>query len=191
MALILATRNPHKLREVARLLLATPLEALPDDVVLPPETGETFAENALGKARAAAAQTGRAAIADDSGIAADALDGRPGVRSARYAGEQATDEENLQLLIAEVPPGSGLHYICSLAYVDPERGEERIFEAACDGHMAGAASGTGGFGYDPVFIPIDGDGIRTMAELSDAEKDAISHRGRALRAFEDWLARPD
>jgi XTP/dITP diphosphohydrolase len=190
-ALILATRNPHKLREVARLLLATPLEALPDDVVLPPETGETFAENALGKARAAAAQTGRAAIADDSGIAADALDGRPGVRSARYAGEQATDEENLQLLIAEVPPGSALHYVCSLAYVDPERGAERIFEAACDGRMAGAASGTRGFGYDPVFIPIDGDGVRTMAELSDAEKDAISHRGRALRAFADWLARPD
>lgn len=186
MALILATRNPHKLREFGRLLAVTELEPLPDAVELPPETGETFAENALGKARAASEQTGRAAIADDSGIAADALGGRPGVRSARYAGESATDEENLALLIAEVPPRSALHYVCSLAYVEPG-GEERIFEGRCDGVMAAARAGTGGFGYDPVFVALEDPQGRTMAELSDRGKDAISHRARALRAFEDWL----
>ncbi len=191
MALILSTRNPHKLREFGRLLTVTELEPLPDAVELPPETGETFAENALGKARAAAAATGRAAIADDSGIAADALDGRPGVRSARYAGEHASDQENLDLLIEEVPPASALHYICALAYVDPATGEERVFEGRCDGVMAELPAGSGGFGYDPVFIPLDGPAGLTMAELSDSEKDAISHRGRALRAFEDWLARRD
>lgn len=189
MALILATRNPHKLREFARLLVVTELEPLADAIELPPETGETFVENALGKARAAAEQSGRAAIADDSGIAADALDGRPGVRSARYAGEHATDAENLALLIAEVPPGSGLRYVCSLVYVDPRSGEERLFEGTCEGRMAGAASGSGGFGYDPVFIPLDDPQGRTMAELSDAEKDAISHRARALRSFERWFER--
>jgi len=188
MALILATRNPHKLREFARLLAVTELEPLPDAVELPPETGETFTENALGKARAAAAATGRAAVADDSGIAADALDGRPGVRSARYGGEHASDAENLALLIAEVPPGSGLHYVCSFVYVDPIAGEERVFEGRCDGVMAGAAVGSRGFGYDPVFVPVDDASGRTMAELSDAEKDAISHRGRALRAFEAWFS---
>jgi XTP/dITP diphosphohydrolase len=186
-ALLLATRNPHKLREFARLLSVVELEPLPDAVELPPETGETFEENALGKARAAAAATGRPAIADDSGIAADALDGRPGVRSARYAGEQASDAENLALLIAEVPPGSGLHYICALVYVDPQTGGERTFEGRCDGTMASAPRGSGGFGYDPVFVPLGEESGRTMAELGDDEKDAISHRGRALRAFEAWL----
>jgi XTP/dITP diphosphohydrolase len=187
MALILATRNPHKLREFARLLTVTELEELPGEVELPPETGETFEENALGKARAAAAATGRAVIADDSGIAADALDGRPGVYSARYAGEHATDEQNLAKLIAEAPVGSGLHYICSLVYIDPVAAEERTFEGVCDGSVAEAAKGSRGFGYDPIFIPSELSDGRTMAELSDDEKDAISHRGRALRAFEAWL----
>jgi len=187
MPLILATRNEHKLREFRRLLAVTELEPLPEMVELPPETGETFVENALAKARAAAAQSGRAAIADDSGIAADALGGRPGVRSARYAGEEASDEENLALLIEQVPSGSGLHYVCALVYIDPERGEERVFERRCDGVMAASRRGSGGFGYDPVFVPVDDGSGRTMAELSAAEKDAISHRGRALRAFEEWL----
>ena len=187
MSVILATRNEHKLREFRRLLAVTELEALPDTVELPPETGATFVENALGKARAAAAQTGRAAIADDSGIAADALGGRPGVRSARYAGEGASDEENLALLIEQAPPGSGLHYVCALVYVDPASGQEQVFERHCDGVMADAPSGERGFGYDPVFIPLDEGKGRTMAQLSDDEKDAISHRGQALRAFEEWL----
>ena len=128
------------------------------------------------------------AIADDSGIAAEALDGAPGVRSARFAGEQASDEQNLQLLIAGAPAGSGLTYICVLAYVDPQNGVERLFEGRCEGRMSAERRGTRGFGYDPVFLPAGGDG-RTMAELEDDEKDAISHRGEAVRALRAWLAR--
>ncbi len=186
---VLATRNPHKLREFNRLLAPAGItvQPLPDGVELPPETGDTFAANALPKARTAAAATGSAAIADDSGIESAALGGAPGVRSARYAGEQATDEENLSKLIEEAPPESGLRYVCVLAYVDPERGEERCFEGLSEGRMAAERRGERGFGYDPVFLP-DGDhGGRTMAELSDEEKDAISHRGRAARAFVQWL----
>jgi XTP/dITP diphosphohydrolase len=187
--LVLATRNAHKQREFARLLPAHEIEALPDSMVLPPETGDTFADNALPKARAAAAATGRPAMADDSGIEAAALDGAPGVRSARYAGPEATDAQNLDRLRREAPAGSALVYVCALAFVDPARGEERLFEGRCTGTMAAAPRGSGGFGYDPVFVPDDGDGARTMAELSDAEKDAISHRGRAARALAGWLAR--
>jgi XTP/dITP diphosphohydrolase len=187
--LVLATRNAHKQREFARLLPDHEIEALPESVVLPPETGDTFADNALPKAHAAAAATGRPAIADDSGIEAAALGGVPGVRSARYAGPDATDEENLDRLRREAPPGSALAYVCALAFVDPRGGEERVFEGRCTGTMAAAPRGGGGFGYDPVFVPDDGDGARTMAELGDAEKDAISHRGRAARALADWLAR--
>jgi len=187
-AVVLATRNAHKLREFRRLLPEAALEPLPDEVELPPETGETFAENALIKARAASAATGAPALADDSGIEADALGGRPGVRSARYAGETATDGENLDKLRAEAPPGSGLRYVCVVAFVAP--GEEpRLAEGRCDGRMADAPRGERGFGYDPVFVPADGDGERTMAELSDAEKDRISHRGRAAREAAAWLPR--
>jgi XTP/dITP diphosphohydrolase len=186
---VLATRNAHKRREFARLLEDHEIDALPDDVELPPETGATFADNALPKARAAAAATGRPAIADDSGIEAAALDGAPGVRSARYAGVDASDTQNLDRLRREVPAGSPLAYVCIVAFVDPDRGEERLFEGRCTGTMAGEPRGGGGFGYDPVFVPDDGDDGRTMAELSDEEKDAISHRGRAARALAGWLAR--
>ena len=186
MAVVLATRNAHKLREFQRLLPDTRLESLPDHVELPPETGETFAENALIKARAAAQATGAPAIADDSGIEADALGGRPGVRSARYAGEAATDSENLDKLRAQVPPGSGLRYVCAVAYVEPGHAA-RTVEGTCEGVMAAAPRGEGGFGYDPVFVPADGDGERTIAELTDAEKDRISHRGRAVREAAAWL----
>src|ERR1700688_111645 len=139
MRLLLATRHEHKLREVARLLAAARFDGgwqlvpLPAAVRMPPEDGCTFAANALGKARAAAAATGRMSIADDSGIAAAALARAPGVRSARYAGEQASDQENLAKLIREVPPGSALEYVCAIALVDPEQGLERIFEARCVG----------------------------------------------------------
>ena len=191
MRLLLATRNAHKLREFARLAEgragAVSIDPLPDGVELPPEDGVTFADNALGKARAAAAATGRIAIADDSGIEAVALGGRPGVRSARYAGEHASDEENLHKLLREAPAGSPLAYVCALAYVDPASGEERIFEERCTGTLAAAPRGERGFGYDPAFLPDDGVPDRTMAELSDAEKDAISHRGRAVRALLAWL----
>jgi XTP/dITP diphosphohydrolase len=189
-ALVLATRNPHKVREVARLLApaGVSVSALPADVELPPEDGDTFAENALPKARTAAAATGRAAIADDSGIEAEALGGGPGVRSARFAGVDAGDEENLQKLMREAPAGSALRYVCALAYVDPRGGEERVFFGECAGRLAGSRRGTGGFGYDPAFLPEETADGRTMAELTDDEKDAISHRGRAVRALLEWLS---
>jgi XTP/dITP diphosphohydrolase len=198
-SLMLSTRNAHKVREFERLLGATGItvEPLPDGVELPPEIGETFADNALPKARAAAAATGRVAIADDSGIEAEALGGRPGVRSARYAGEHAGDAQNLRKLLSEAPAGSGLRYVCALAWVDPRAGEEHVVFGECRGTLADHVAGEGGFGYDPAFLPDPGEGgesrgdggsVRTMAELSDEEKDAISHRGRAVAALLQWLS---
>jgi XTP/dITP diphosphohydrolase len=184
--LVLATRNAHKVREFASLLDGLDVVALPDEVELPPETGETFADNALGKARAAAA-TGRPAIADDSGVEAAALGGAPGVRSARFAGEDADDAANLAKLLREAPAGSRLAYVCVIAWVDGD--EERLFEGRCTGTLAAQPRGAGGFGYDPAFLPDDVADGRTMAELSPAEKDAISHRGRAAAALREWLAR--
>jgi XTP/dITP diphosphohydrolase len=188
--LLLATHNDHKRREFARLLgrsAGWEIEALPASVQLPPEDGETFAENAFGKARAAAAATGLLSIADDSGIAAAALGGAPGVRSARYAGEHASDRENLEKLLREAPAGSALEYVCAIAYVDPHNGTERLFEGRCSGRLAERVRGEGGFGYDPAFLADDGPPGLTMAELSDRQKDAISHRGHAARALRQWL----
>ncbi len=190
MRLLLATHNEHKRRELGRLLAGHEIALLPDAVQLPPEDGETFAENALGKARAAAAATGEVTIADDSGIQAAALGGAPGVRSARYAGEDATDEENLHKLLREAPAGSALAYVCALAYVDPVGKVQRLFEGRCTGRLAAEPRGEGGFGYDPAFLPDEGDAVPpglTMAQLSADQKDAISHRGRAARALEGWL----
>jgi XTP/dITP diphosphohydrolase len=186
--LVLATRNPHKLREFRRLLAPIGVHPLPNEVVLPPEDGQTFEANATPKARTAAAATGRVAIADDSGIEAAALGGAPGVYSARYAGAGATDTENLDKLLREAPAGSPLAYVCVLVYVDPQTGAERSFEGRCTGRLAQVPRGAGGFGYDPAFVPDDRADGRTMAELSDAEKDAISHRGRAARKLLTWLA---
>jgi XTP/dITP diphosphohydrolase len=185
--LVLSTRNAHKVREFEGLLDGHAVSALPDDVVLPPETGDTFAANALTKARAAAAATGLPAIADDSGIESEALGGAPGVRSARFAGEDASDAENLAKLMREAPTGSPLAYVCAIAFVDVR--EERVFEGRCTGTLAEAPRGTGGFGYDPAFLPDDVADGRTMAEISAAEKHAISHRGRAARALLEWLER--
>jgi XTP/dITP diphosphohydrolase len=190
MRLLLATRNEHKLREFARMLPGVQVDSLPDDVELPPEDGDTFEANALPKARAAAVATGRVSIADDSGIEAAALGGAPGVRSARYAGEGASDEQNLRKLLAEAPAGSPLAYVCALAYVDPSSGQERLFEARCTGRLAAEPRGDRGFGYDPAFLPDDAAEL-TMAELSDERKDEISHRGRAARALLEWLAAGD
>lgn len=189
MKLILATRNAHKVRELEPLLAPHELTLLPEEIELPPETGETFADNALIKARTAAQATGRPAVADDSGIAAAALDGRPGVRSARYAGEDATDEENLAKLLREVPPDGDTRvaYECVLAYVD-EQGELTA-HGSCEGELTHDIRGDGGFGYDPAFVPADLRDGRTMAELSPEEKDAISHRGRAARALAARLQR--
>jgi XTP/dITP diphosphohydrolase len=189
-ALLLSTRNAHKVREFQRLLMPAHITVapLPDEVTLPPEDGDTFADNALPKARAAARATGRIAIADDSGIEAAALGGRPGVRAARYAGPEATDEENLAKLMAEAPAGSALRYVCALAYVDPAAGAERMFFGYCTGRLADEPRGSRGFGYDPAFLP-DGDyDGRTMAELTDDEKDAISHRAGAVAELLAWLA---
>jgi XTP/dITP diphosphohydrolase len=185
--LVLSTRNPHKLREFEPLLAPHRVLPLPDEVELPPETGDTFAENATEKARAAADATGMTAIADDSGIAAAGLGGRPGVRSARYAGENATDEENLHKLLREVPNDDRrVAYVCALAYAEPH-GRVHVVEGRCEGTLAHEPRGNGGFGYDPAFVPVDRDDGRTMAELTPEEKDAISHRGRAARAFLAWL----
>ena len=188
-ALVLATRNRHKVREIERLLAAAQIavEPLPDAIELPPETGDAYAENALPKARTAAAATGQPAIADDSGIEAEALAGAPGVRSARYAGEAATDEQNLSKLMSEAPAGSAVRYVCALAYVEPRTGVERVFLGECRGTLAGAPRGSGGFGYDPAFLPTELDSGLTMAELDEAQKDAISHRGRAVRELVAWL----
>ena len=188
--LVLASRNQHKLREFRRLLepAGIAVEPLPDAVVLPPEDGDTFTANALPKARTAARALGRAVLADDSGIEATALGGRPGVLSARYAGEPSDDAANLAKLIAEAPAGSPLRYVCALAYADPQIGRERVFIGTCDGVMAAAPRGDRGFGYDPAFELPDDPAARTMAELGDAEKDRISHRGNAIRMLVDWLA---
>jgi XTP/dITP diphosphohydrolase len=189
-ALVLATHNPHKLRELREALPGIEIEPLPEGFELPPETGETFAENALAKARAAQAATGRAAIADDSGIVAYGLGGRPGVRSARYAGENASDEENLAKLVGEVGKQEDrrVAYLSVIALVTSE-GDQSLFEGRCEGTLAERPRGSGGFGYDPAFIPVDTgpDDHRTMAELTPAEKNAISHRGRAARKLAEHL----
>jgi XTP/dITP diphosphohydrolase len=190
--LILATRNEHKLRELAEILPGVELRPLPPQLEMPPEDGDSFAANALIKARAARAATGEAAVADDSGIEATALGGRPGVYSARYAGEDAGDAENLQKLLREVSAAGEdrrAAYVCAIALVDAD-GDEHVFEARCEGRLIDEPRGEGGFGYDPAFVPADtapGDG-RTMAELSAAEKHAISHRGRAARLLAEHLA---
>jgi XTP/dITP diphosphohydrolase len=187
--LVLATRNEHKLRELQGILPELELLPLPGEVELPPETGDTFAANAIIKAEAAVRATGLPAVADDSGIEAAALGGAPGVYSARYAGEHATDQENLDKLLREVPADGDtrLAYVCALAYVADPGGEPVLFEGRCTGTITHDPRGDGGFGYDPAFVPDDRDDGLTMAELSPADKHAISHRGRAARAFVDWL----
>jgi len=187
MRLVLATRNDHKLAELGKLLAPHEVVALPDGLLMPPEEGPTFADNAIVKARAAASATGETAVADDSGIEAAALGGAPGVRSARYAGEHATDAENLAKLLDEVPADGdrSVAYVCALALVWAAGGEE-VVEGRCEGRLTHDPRGSGGFGYDPAFVPEEGPGPepgRTMAELSADEKDAISHRGRAARAL--------
>ena len=186
MRLVLASRNRHKAREFAEILGVEEVVPLPDEVELPPETADTFSGNALIKARAAHRATGMAVIADDSGLVVDCLGGAPGVRSARFAGEDATDAENLDLLISalagEPDSDRAARYVCALAWITGD-GREEVFEATCEGRIVESPRGEGGFGYDPVFVPLDtgaGDD-RTMAELSPEEKNAISHRGRAAR----------
>lgn len=183
--MILATGNRHKLAEMKGLLPAIELKPLPGGFEMPPEDGDSFAANALIKARAAHEATGEVTIADDSGIAAEDLGGAPGIYSARYAGAGASDEVNLDKLLREVDAAGGNRraaYVCAIALID-ESGAEHVFQARCEGRLLRERHGSGGFGYDPAFVPDDtGPGDqRTYAELSAAEKNAISHRGRAVR----------
>lgn len=183
---VLATRNEHKIRELARILapygvaLAS-LDEWPDvpDVA---ETGATFAENALLKARAVAAATGLVAVADDSGLAVDALNGMPGVLSARWAGRHGDDAANLSLVLAQladVPDERRTAaFVCAAAAVAPS-GSELVVEGRVDGVLLRAPRGSGGFGYDPIFVPVGS--AQTTAEMAAEEKDAISHRGKAFR----------
>jgi XTP/dITP diphosphohydrolase len=189
----IASRNDHKLREIGRICADWPVGWLTDadlegtwpDIE---ETGDTYLENALLKARAVAAAFQVPALADDSGIEVDALGGGPGPRSARYAGEGATDERNLQALMRAVAgvPGAGrtARYRCVAAIAWPD-GRELHTEGVCEGALVGKRRGSGGFGYDPIFVPVGWD--RTMAELTADEKDRISHRGRAFRALREAL----
>ena len=188
--IVLATRNAGKLTELARILAASGIEvtlAGLDEFPGAPEvaeTGRTFAENALLKARSAARFTGITAIADDSGLCVDALNGMPGVLSARWAGRHGDDQANLDLVLAQLAdvaePDRGAHFACAAAIVLPS-GTERVAEGRLYGQLARAPRGTNGFGYDPIFLPDSAD--LTTAEMEPAAKDAISHRGRALRAL--------
>ena len=189
---VIASTNPGKIAEVRQIMAGLPLVLVTRDEVggWPEieETGGTYLANALLKARAVAAVTGRAALADDSGIEVDALGGAPGVRSARFAGEQATDEDNNAKLIASldgVPlERRGARYRCVAVLVTPD-GEQIAGIGSCEGRIGFEPRGTGGFGYDPWFVPQCES--RTMAELTAEEKHAISHRGKALRGLAEKL----
>jgi len=184
---VLATLNPGKVRELASLLGDLPIELLSLAEIprasLPAETGATYVENALIKARAARRLTGLAALADDSGLEVDALDGAPGLHSARFGGPGLDDAGRVALLLerlGSVPAGSRTaRFRCVIALVD-EAGGERTVEGVVEGEIAAAPRGTGGFGYDPVFLypPL----ARTFGELSDSEKERVSHRALAARA---------
>ncbi|SFS07800.1 XTP/dITP diphosphohydrolase [Microbacterium sp. cf046] len=193
--IVLATHNPHKVEEFGAIVAATrpDLEVVGYDGPEPVEDGVTFAENALIKARAAAAHTGLPALADDSGICVDVLGGAPGVFSAYWAGHAKDAAANLQLLLDQLSdvrdPHRTASFVSTIALVLPE-GEEHVVEGRWPGRLAAAASGGGGFGYDPIFVP-DGqpaDSERTVGEWDAAEKNAASHRARAFRALAPLLA---
>ncbi|MCB9675148.1 MAG: RdgB/HAM1 family non-canonical purine NTP pyrophosphatase [Alphaproteobacteria bacterium] len=189
MQLIFATNNAHKVSEVRAILdgtgvsVVTLAEAGLD--VDPPETGDTFEDNALQKARFVHALTQGWVVADDSGIEVDALGGRPGVHSKRFSPEATTDANN-RLLLAELEGTEGrtARFRCVLALVGP--GHEATVSGSCEGRIAHAPRGADGFGYDPLFLPDETPG-RTMAELSSAEKNAISHRGRCFGRLPELL----
>jgi XTP/dITP diphosphohydrolase len=196
--MLLATNNAKKLVELQRILDgalgagAVELVSLSDVEAYPevPETGLTFGENALIKAREGASRTGLPAIADDSGITVDALNGMPGVLSARWAGKHGDDTANNDLVLAQISDFADEHrgaaFVCAAALVTPG-GREHLVEGRQQGYLLRAPRGTGGFGYDPLFVGEGQD--RTNAELSPQEKDAISHRGKALRALAKVIAK--
>ena len=194
MTFLLATHNLKKRAELSRIL--SPLgitvqtaEEAGVSLTDVEETGTTFAENAVLKAESGCRESGMPCVADDSGLEVDALDGAPGVYSARYAGEHGNDGKNIEKLLRvlrDVPPaGRTARFVCTACCMFPS-GEKILTRGVCEGTIAFAPSGCGGFGYDPVFLPLEADG-RSMAELSDTEKDAISHRRRALEQLADQL----
>lgn len=195
--LVVATTNAGKLEELRSLLGDVPFDVRGlRDVVAGPyrvvEDGATFADNALKKARAAAQATGLVSLADDSGLEVDALDGRPGVRSARFAREGASDDENTTALLAALersgrPAPWPARFRCVLAVADPTDGRTSVAEGVCEGAVTREPAGRGGFGYDPIFVVRGGN--RTMAELSHAEKNAVSHRARAAAALREFVRR--
>ena len=190
-AFVLATANPHKSEEMRAVLSPLGVELLsrPTDVADVDESGDTLEENALLKARALVAATGRPAIADDTGLFVDALGGRPGVRSARFAGETASYDDNVTKLLVElsaVPAPRRARFVTVIAVAYPD-GRQFCVEGRLDGVITLARAGDQGFGYDPVFMPDDTSG-RTLAQLTSKEKNLISHRGRALRALCQELA---
>ncbi len=190
--IVLASGNPGKLAEIARLLAPLGVEIVAQrelGVTDADETGTTFEDNALIKARHASAQTGLAAIADDSGLAVDALGGRPGVYSARYAGHDASDTDNVRKLLAELDGADDrtAAFHCVACYVEPGDDQPLFARGAWRGVILDAPRGDGGFGYDPVFLDLETG--RSAAQLEAAEKDAKSHRGEALRALVTALAR--
>ncbi|AXE38295.1 non-canonical purine NTP pyrophosphatase [Acidipropionibacterium virtanenii] len=189
---VLASHNRAKLAELQRVF-----EAAGSDVEIvglsdvasyepPEETGTTFVDNALIKAREAVARTGLPALADDSGIEVDALNRMPGIRSARWSGPQATDEKNLRLLLDQTfdlpPERCTARFVCAMAFVGVD-GAVITRTATMEGRVIGQPRGHNGFGYDPMFVPDDQDGELTSAEMTPAQKDAISHRGQAVRAI--------
>jgi len=190
--IIIATRNKGKVNEIRDLVRGLPVQFLSlDDVPSAPdvvEDGSTFEENALKKARAVARATGITAVADDSGLCVDALDGRPGVLSARYGGEDATDEKKcLRILeeLSDVPdPKRTARFVCALALVEPG-GAEHLFVESCEGHIIRELRGALGFGYDPIFLYEPAG--RTFAEMDREAKNQVSHRGRALRRLATFL----
>lgn len=188
--LVLASHNRGKLAELRRILAGLDVElADPDEVALPDveETGATFEDNALLKARAAVVATGLPSLADDSGLVVDALGGEPGVRSARYAGVQGDDAANLALVLARMGGRAdrGARFVCVAALATPD-GRKWTARGTLEGTLTDAPRGSGGFGYDPILVPRNE--ARSAAELTPQEKDAISHRGRALRALRPAIA---
>ena len=190
MRVVLATANPDKARELTAILAAAGVEVLarPEGLADVDETGATLVENAVLKAEFVGREAGLPAVGDDTGLFVDALDGAPGVYSARYAGEHATYSQNVQKLLAAlgaVAPPRAAHFETAAVVCFPD-GRRIEAVGTVHGEITTAPRGDGGFGYDPVFVP-DECGGRTLAELADDEKHAISHRGRALRALADAL----
>jgi XTP/dITP diphosphohydrolase len=187
---VLATRNEGKLRELARILGSVPLAGLDEFPAAPEvaETGATFEENALLKARAIAEFTGLASVADDSGLCVDALNGMPGIFSARWSGTHGDDKANLDLVLAQISDvpddRRGANFTCAAAVVFPD-GTSHVVLGQVSGQLIRERRGSGGFGYDPIFVP-DGYGV-TTAEMTAEEKDAISHRGKAFRALAPFI----